>query len=313
MQVVFFGSPLFAAHILEKMVGENVAVVAVVTKPDKPQGRHLQVMPAAVKEFASQRLPNLPILQPKVCSSPEFVETLRSFQADLFVVVAYGEILSQAVLDIPPLGCVNVHASLLPHLRGAAPIPRALMRGDPKTGISIIRLVRKMDAGDILHQKELFIGPNTIASELEQELCDLGAQALLKVINDFTHGSIQAIAQDHAKATFADKIVPADTLIDWSKDARVIHNQIRGLSYHPGAWCLVSYKGQQKRLKVLRTEIRPLPETKTGTLLLPSKNSLVIACGKDGLALLEVQLEGRPVLAINDFLRGLSAEQLYIL
>src|SRR5437588_1525223 len=154
MKIIYFGTPLFAAKVLEELSRKGIDIAAIVTKPDKPQGRELKLQPPSVKLFAEKFLPGVPLFQPAKCSTPEFAEILRGFGADLFVVVAYGEIIKKEVLDIPRFGCINVHASLLPKYRGAAPIQRALMNGEKETGISIIQLVKEMDAGDVLSESK---------------------------------------------------------------------------------------------------------------------------------------------------------------
>ncbi len=294
MRVVFFGTPEFAATVLQAIFSE-CEIVAIVTRPDTPQGRSQKLQPPAVKQKATEILPHIPLLQPLKCSTPEQIEILKSYDADLFIVVAYGEILSQALLDVPKLGCINLHASLLPYYRGAAPIQRCLMAGEKETGVSIIRMVRKMDAGDVLHMEKMTVPSDMTGGELEQALSVIGSRALIKVIHDFQSDQIVSEEQEHAKATFADKLTTADGHIDWSRPANEIYNRIRALSPTPGAWCEVLFRGQKRRLKILRAT-------------LDSQGSITISvpCGDGTLHILQLQLEGKAVMSAADFLRGVD-------
>jgi methionyl-tRNA formyltransferase len=306
MKIVFFGTPEFAAHILEDLVRHKIDIVAIVTKPDRPQGRKLQLLPPAVKSAAERLLPQVPVFQPQKCSTPEFVATLQKFNADLFVFVAYGEIIKQEVLQLPPLGCINVHASILPQYRGASPIRRCLLDGAQETGISIIQLVKEMDAGDVLYTEKLSIPEQMTFKELESALCTMGSRCLLKTLSDFEQGSVTRTPQDHTQATFAHKIPPASYEIDLKKSAREVHNLIRALSPEPGAWLYVTIRGQKKRLKVLISEVCTDEDISQapGTSLPSPKNTLLVACGKGSIFFHEVQLEGKQKMAISDFLRG---------
>ena len=305
MKIIFFGTPDFAAHILADLVRAKIDVLAVVTKPDKPQGRSAKLIPPPVRQIAHSLLPSIPVYQPEKCSTPEFAAILRTLPADLYVVVAYGEIMRQDILDIPSHGCVNVHASLLPAYRGAAPIQRCLMNGESESGISIIRLVRKMDAGDIVCMEKIPIDENMTAPELESKLCALGSQLIQKVIVDIESGNACYTEQDHAKATFADKIVPEECAIDWKKPARDIHNLVRAVTPHPGAFCYVSLRGERKRMKVLRSQLHIAENFLPASLHLIQKSKLLVGCGVGALQVLELQVEGKPVMKAEDFLRGI--------
>lgn len=277
-KIVYFGTPVFAARVLAYLLKEGVPIAGVVTQPDRPQGRSGAPAPSAVKEIAQ----GLPLLQPEKSSDPQFLETLRAWQADLFVVVAFGQILPQVLLDIPPKGCINVHASLLPHLRGAAPMQRALMNGDRETGISIQKMVRKLDAGDVIAEVKMPIGEDTTLGELHDALCERAQPLLREVLVLYGKGIPPARTQDESRVTLAPKIEAAETQILWSRPPQEIHNQVRGLSPKPGAWTWVEVGGEKKRLKVLRTQV----------------------VGGE-LKLLEVQPEGRKPMAGEQWLRGL--------
>ena len=233
LKVIFFGTSSFAARILSFLTENQVNVVAVVTRPDKPSGRNLQLSPSPVKEIAEKTLKHVPILQPLKASLPEFIEDLQRVKGDLYVVVAYGEILKQSILDLPKKGCVNIHASLLPKYRGAAPIQRCLMAGEEETGITIIEMVAAMDAGPILAQESIPIPLELTFGELEPQLCQLGAKLILDVIKKYSEGDVIKKEQDHGLATFAPKILPEDEKIHWERSAFAVNNQIRALSQNP--------------------------------------------------------------------------------
>ncbi len=303
MKVVFFGTPLFAAQVLQYLLDQQVQVVAVITKPDKPKGRSSHLVPTPVKEVAIAH--NLPYYQPELVSAPEFADVLQAYQADLFVVVAYGEIIKQHLLDMPKRGCINLHASLLPKYRGAAPIQRSLINGEQETGVTIIHMAKKMDAGDIIHIVKVPIGPDTTYGELEKSLCDVGSKALLRVIRDFEQGIIPRIPQDHSQATFAPKIELEDCQLDWSQPAASLHNLVRGVSPFPGAWCWVQVRGQMLRLKVFKSQLTEGPAEPPGKILNYGKGGIVVSCQVGALRLLEVQLEGKKLMPAEELTRGI--------
>jgi len=303
MNIVFFGTSPFAANLLDCLLKAKINVVAVVTRTDKPQGRSLKVSAPPVKELASQSYPDLPVLQPLKSSTPEFAEHLKKFNSDLFIVAAYGEILKSFILDIPKLGAINVHGSLLPKYRGAAPIQRSLMNGDQETGVTIMKMVLEMDAGDMLEKVRIPLSSNSTFGELEEKLSKMACPALLKVIQQIEDGSLQPTAQNPSEVTFAPKITSQETEIKWNRPAVEIHNLIRAISPQPGAWCWVQVGGDKKRLKIKRSEV---VESKGyfGENLVFSDKEWIVACGSDALKLLEVQLEGKKSLPIGEFLRG---------
>lgn len=308
MKVIFFGTPPFAASILESLIGAGIEVCAVVSRPDRSKGRSGTPVPTPVKEFLLQNAPSLPIYQPEKCSTPEFAEQLREHRADLFVVVAYGEIIKQDILDIPRLGCINIHASLLPKLRGAAPIQRAIIDGEKKTGITIMHMVRKMDAGDMIAKVEVAIGPETTFGELEKELMEVSAPLLLEVIQQIEKGVAQREPQDESLVTFAPKIELEDCEIDWNQPAEKIHDLIRGVNPYPGAWTTVEVKGEAKRMKVFRSRIASEPmgmDLPAGTFH-KEKKSLFVVCGKGTLEILEVQVEGKKRMTSAELLLGIN-------
>lgn len=311
MKAIFFGTPFFAAEVLEYLLHNGIEIVAIISKPDRAKGRVRTPVPTPVK-LLSSKYSYIPIYQPEVVSDPEFAETLRQFQADLFIVVAYGEIIKQHLLDMPRFGCINLHASLLPHYRGAAPIQRCIIQGEKESGVTIMHMVRKMDAGDMIHIVKTPINSETTFGELEQTLCDIGKAALLHVVLNINSPSLPRIPQDHSLATLAPKIELEDCEIRWDLPAETIHNLVRGVNPYPGAWCFVSLRNSQKRLKINRARVIPYPHTAPGTIVNPLNlnANLIVAAGDNALELLEVQLEGRKLMSSAEFMRGISRDSL---
>ncbi len=306
MRIVFFGTSQFAARILTYLAQQRVDVCAVVTRPDRPKGRERHVIPPPVKQAALQLMPPLPIHQPEKASTPDFESVLKRYGADLFVVVAYGEILKQDLLNLPKWGCVNVHASLLPKYRGAAPMQRALMQGEPVTGVAIMEMVLQMDAGAIFDTFELPVPEEMTFGELEDKLCTAAGPLLLKVLRAFESGTVQKKPQDPHPVTFAAKITPEEEQIKWEKTARDLHNLIRALSPAPGAWCFLTMGEERKRLKIKRSRIIPDLSGSPGQTLIFGKEGWVVACGQGALRLLEVQLEGKRVMSTEEFIKGVK-------
>ena len=292
MRIVFFGTSSFAAKVLKYLLANDAGVVAVVTRPDKPQGRSSKLTAPPVKDVAG----NLPVYQPIKASTDDFASQLKDIRPDLFVVVAYGEIIKKNILDIPSKGCINVHASLLPKYRGAAPMQRCLMQGEKETGVTIMEMDVGLDSGPILEVATIDVPLEMTFGELEMKMFDQSCPALLRVIHALEIGSIEKKPQDHSLATYAAKITPVDEEIHWDKTAEEIHNQIRALSPKPGAFCTITINGEKKRLKILRTY--------------PTEEGFSVP-GKTGfLQLLDVQLEGKNPMKAEDFLRGLQGKSL---
>lgn len=309
IKVVFFGTPPFAAQVLSELFKNGIDVAAVVSKPDRPQGRSLTPLPTPVKVMANSHNPTLPVYQPELASAPGFSDVLRSHHADLFIVVAYGEIIKQDLLDMPRLGFINLHASLLPKYRGAAPIQRCIINGETESGVTIMHMVKKMDAGDIISMVKTPITPEMTYGELEAILCKIGSAALIKAISDLETGIAQRIPQDHSQATFAPKIELEDCEIHWNLTAQEIHNLVRGVNPAPGAWCTVEVRGTKKRLKINRTALLPM-QGKPREILAFGKDGLIVACQTDALQILELQLEGKKAMPTQEFVRGFSVDQL---
>lgn len=310
MKIVFFGTPEFAAEILKDLAEKKREIVGIVSRPDKPKGRSLKLTSTPVKMAAFEIFPNVPFFQPIKASDPEFVEQLKALDADLFIVVAYGQILKQNLLDLPPKGCINIHASLLPKYRGAAPIQRSLIEGENETGITIMQMTLGLDAGDMLYQLKMPIPIDMNAKELRLSLCQLSKEAINYVIDHFE--KITPIPQDETAVTFAPKIEMVDAKIDWNNASMTLHNLIRGVSEDIGAFCKILLKGEEKLFKILSTQILPgnaLP----GTLLEFGKNGIVVATSDGALKLLFVQLEGKKLISGKEFACGYKKEDIIFL
>ncbi len=307
MRVLFFGTPSFAAEVLHYLLQQGIHIVGVISKPDKPIGRSGTPVPVPVKVEAERW--KIPVLQPEKVSAPEFAETLKAFQADLFVVVAYGEILKQHVLDMPSKGCINLHASLLPKLRGAAPIQRAIIEGGLESGVTVMHMVRKMDAGEMIAVAKVPIGPEMTYGELEESLLSVGRTLLCDVINQFRDGIPSSTAQDESQATLAPKIELEDCKIDWKMSSRDIHNLIRGVNPAPVAWCFVQIGSEKKRLKIYRSKLLDLPDGPFGVIFETPGKLAAVRCVDGYIELQEVQLEGKKKMAAGDFLRGLPGKK----
>lgn len=304
MRLVFFGTPIFAARILEYLVSQGHTIVAIVTRPDKPRGRSQQLQPSAVKALAQEKWPEIPLFQPTKASTEPFAEQLKNLKPDVFIVVAYGEIIKENLLKVPSKMCVNIHGSILPKYRGAAPIQRALMAGEKETGITIIEMVLQMDAGDILGIEKVEIGTETNFTELRDALCEMSGPLVERVLEKIERGTVRKIPQNHAEATFAPKITSEDRIIHWEKSAEELHNQIRALSPDPGALCTVEVKGQKKSLLVKRAKKNLNLSGAPGQTLVYQKNEWTVACGSGAISLLEIQLEGKKAMKIDEFIRG---------
>jgi methionyl-tRNA formyltransferase len=303
VNIIFFGTSNFASTLLDCLLKHKLNIVAVVTRIDKPKGRSLKVSSPPVKELIQKNYPDLPVLQPLKASTPEFADHLKRFNPDLFIVADYGEILKSLILDMPFLGAINVHGSMLPKYRGAAPIQRSLINGDLKTSVSIVKMVLALDAGDVLAHEEIDLPSSMTFGELAQKMSLLACPLLIKVIKQIKEGTVHAVPQDPSQVTFAPKISSAETEIKWNRPATDIHNLIRGISPQPGAWCWVEIGADKKRLKIKRSEVTE-GQGYFGENIVFSDKEWIVACGSGALKLLEVQLEGKKSLPIGDFLRG---------
>ena len=297
--ILFMGTPEFAVPSLEKLVGQGYPVIAVVTQPDRPKGRGKQLAPPPVKVWAEEH--HLPVLQPERVKDQEFMDAFRRLKPDLVAVAAFGQILPKGILDLPPLGCINVHPSLLPKYRGAAPLNWTIIRGETATGVTIMRMDEGMDSGDILIQEETPLGPEETFGELQDRLAERGADLLLKTIGMVTDGTVRRTPQDHASATFAPRLKKENGVIDWHRHADEIVRLIRGLSPSPCAYSFL----QGRTLKIFSAAARKSPIGQIpGTVLAVTPEGLPIAAGEGLVFLREVQAEGKKRMPVQDFLRG---------
>jgi methionyl-tRNA formyltransferase len=298
MRTVFLGTPEFAVPTLERMLAAGHQVLEAITQPDRPKGRKQEMTPSPVKA-AALRL-GIPVYQPERMRRPEAQEHLRALAPDVMVVVGYGQIIPQSVIDIAPLGIINVHASLLPELRGAAPIQWSIARGYAVTGVTTMRIDAGLDTGDIIDKWETAIGPDETAPELSSRLAEAGADLAVRTLAALADGSARPEPQDHARATLAPILKKEDGRIDWASPAQSIHNLIRGFQPWPGAY--TTFRGQSLHLwrSRLVPQRRSLPP---GALI---SEAGVFAVGGDGasLELLEVQLEGRKKMSAEVFANG---------
>jgi methionyl-tRNA formyltransferase len=299
LRIVFFGTPAFAVPTLDALLASRHHVVGVVTQPDRPRGRGQRTTDAPVKARAIDA--SVPVLQPVALKAPAFLSALSAFDADLGVVAAYGRILTDAVLALPRLGLINVHASLLPKYRGAAPVHRAVMAGDSTTGITIMRVVKALDAGPTFASTKRIIGPDETSSEVEHDLARLGAPLLLETVDRLALGDAREEPQDDASATYAPRITKDDSSIDWSRPARELHNQVRGL--HP--WPHAQSYLDGKRLILLRSLVMPdLTDAPPGSIVVAKGDDFAVATGNGVLKILTLQLEGRKPMTAREFLAG---------
>ena len=305
VRVVFFGTPAFAVPTLRGLVESEHSVVAVITQPDRPRGRGQRVSDSPVKTLAVAE--ELSVLQPGRANDPAFLAQMMALTPDLGVVAAYGKLLPDTLLTTPRLGMINVHASLLPKYRGAAPIQRAVLSGETETGITIIRLVREMDAGPMLGRVTRPIGPDETSDLIERDLATLGADVLMRVVDQLATGRSSEEPQDHRLAIRAPRLTKTDGVIDWTRSSAAVHNQVRAL--HP--WPHASSHLDGRRYVILRShpgspsDIQPTAHPPVpGEVLEAARDRLVVATGHGTLDILEIQPEGRRALAVRDFLAG---------
>ena len=301
VRVCFLGTPDFAVTCLKKLLDdEHFEVVGVVTQPDRPAGRKMVLSPTPVKSLAQAR--GLRVISPESLNQELIIQEVQKWNAEVAVVVAFGQIVSQKFLDSFHFGCVNVHASLLPRWRGAAPIQRAVEFGDTETGVCLQKMVKELDAGDVIGARKILITSNMNAKELFDALAEKGADLLHIELMDYIRGNLAPLPQDSNFVTYAKKINKAEAEIKWDHSAEQIHNRIRAFVMGPGSWTLF----QGKKLKVHRTRIKDLNQiSKTpGIITKVNPDSIEVATGKGILEILEVQAESRNRQTLAEFLKG---------
>lgn len=296
MRVVFWGTPDFSLPALKNIYNSNHEIVAVVTIPDKKQGRGLKEVSSPVKQWAVEN--KIPVLQPEQLQDPLFIQQLHEINADIFVVVAF-KILPPAVFTIPKFGSFNLHASLLPKFRGAAPIQWALLKGETKTGVTTFKLEQKVDTGNLYMQQSIDIEPQDNFGTLHDKLSVLGSNVVVQTLDLIASGNYVLLPQNNSDATPAPKILKETCLIDWTKTAADTRNFIRGLSPYPGAYFI----HKNEVYKVFSAEIAPGIKLASAEIK-TSKNEIFIGCANDSLKILELQKEGRKKMTAEEFLRG---------
>ncbi len=298
LRVVFMGTPDFAVPTLSEIIGQGHEVVAVYTRAPKPAGRGMDEQKTPVHRLADRF--GIPVFTPRTLRDEQAQADFASLGADVAVVVAYGLILPKPVLDAPALGCLNLHGSLLPRWRGAAPIQRAIMAGDAETGVMVMRMDEGLDTGPVAMVERIAIGPDMTAQDLHDRMASLGADLMVRALAALDRGSLSFGPQADAGVTYAAKIDKAEARIDWSRPASEVHNKVRGLSPFPGAWFEADLGKGPERVKVLRTTLAAGTGA-PGTLV---DNDLTVACGEGAVRLVEVQRAGAKAMKAIDFLNG---------
>lgn len=315
IRIVFMGTPDFAVESLKELIDNGYNVVGVITTPDKPSGRGQKMHMSAVKQYAMSQ--NIPVLQPEKLKDPAFIEELKSWNADLQVVVAF-RMLPEIVWDMPPMGTFNLHASLLPQYRGAAPLNWAVINGETESGVSTFLLKHEIDTGNILFQEKVPIGPDETVGDLHDKLMEVGAQLVMRTVDALAEGTAKGIAQDvliarGAAVKPAPKIFKDDCRINWDNPGSQIHNLIRGLSPYPTSWTVFREKDGEKEIpiKIYRARFEKDNNVEIpGTVIIPNRKELKIACQDGFISITELQMAGKKRMNIEDFLRGFqNAEQ----
>jgi len=301
VRIFFLGTPESAAFTLRTLLREGFEVVGVLTRADAPKGRSLHLTPSPVKDAALEA--NLPVYQFEKASSPKSIEAVRSLEPDVIAVVAFGQILSEELLRIPKRAIINVHYSLLPRYRGAAPVHWAIVNGEKETGVTVQHLAKKLDSGDIILQEKVAISPDDTAGTLSEKLTEVGAALLVKALRQLEAGTAPRIPQDESQATYARKLTKEDGEIDWSLSAAQVVNRVRGMNPWPGAYTFFPEKEHRRMLKLLTVKAILERAGSPGQVLI-TKDRLVVAAGDGSVELLDVQPEGKRQMPAEEFLRG---------
>ncbi|WP_224984718.1 methionyl-tRNA formyltransferase [Geomonas agri] len=297
LRIIFMGTPEFACPTLRTLIERGENVVAVVTQPDRPKGRGQQTLPPPVKVVAEQH--GIPVLQPVKVRLPESIEQIRALEPDLIVVIAFGQILPKALLDIPKHGCINVHASLLPRYRGAAPLNWCIINGEDETGVTTMMMDVGLDTGDMLLKSATPIDPDEDTQSLHDRMSLLGAELLAQTLDRLVAGELTPEKQDDSLTCYAPMMKKEDGLIDWTRSARDIKNQVRGMTPWPGAFSYLD----DKLLKVYKVQTAAGTGT-PGEVVSAGRDGIEVACGEGSLLIRELQLEGKKRMAAGDFLAG---------
>jgi methionyl-tRNA formyltransferase len=299
MKILFWGTPEFAVPTLKTLYEANHEIVGVVTQPDRPKGRGRTLQPSPVKQYALEK--GLQVFQPEKASNPKFIDDLYQLRSDMFIVIAYGQILRQTVLEIPKWFCMNIHASLLPKYRGAAPINRSILNGDTETGITTMKMDEGMDTGDMLLKRTVPIKLDDDAVSLAEKLSKVGAESTIETLELLARGKLDLIAQNDSEATLAPKLKKEEGLIDWEKSAETLHNQVRGFSPWPGAYTFYG----AKRVSIIKSEMVSGEESdEPGVVARVSDYGIEVGTSKGRLIVKELKPEGKGGMSAQSFLRG---------
>lgn len=305
LRIVFMGTPEFAIPSLDMLYKEGYEIAAVVTQTDKPKGRGNKLVPTPVKQYAMER--GIPVMQPEKVKTAEFAQWLGKLEPDALVTAAYGKILPKAVLDIPKHGCINVHGSLLPRYRGPAPIQRAVINGESRTGITTMYTDVGMDTGDMLLKEEVDIPRDMTSGELYEILSSVGAAVLKKTLEGIKDGTVKRIPQLDEEATYAPMITKETGLIAWDRSSREVHNLVRGVSPRPGAYSY--YRGSRIRVWKSVTMEEKGVHGKPGEILKVDKRGMNVACGEGVLSILELQFDSGKRMSVEEYTRGHSLDE----
>ncbi len=304
MNLVFMGTPEFALPTLKTLHQSSHSILSVITQPDRPKGRGQKLAVSPIKQYALDF--NIPVLQPKTVNAPEFIESLNQNPPDFIIVVAFGQILSEAFLKIPKQFCINLHSSLLPKYRGAAPIHRSILNGDTKTGVTTMIMDKGMDTGDILLMKGTPIHATDNAQSLHDTLSEMGGDLVLETLARLEKNTLLPIPQNHDDATYAPKLKKEEGLFQWEKPATTLFNQVRGLTPWPGTYTLLN----KKRLRILKAEvIGGTPDDDPGKVVRVTDMGIEVGTGLDRLMLTELQPEGKKSMSAKSFLAGHKIER----
>lgn len=298
MKIIFAGTPAFAAKALESILASSHKVLAVLTQPDRPAGRGMQLTASPVKQVAQQH--NLPVLQPSTLKDAEIQHQLVAYQADVMVVAAYGLILPKPVLEMPRYGCLNIHASLLPRWRGAAPVQRAILAGDKETGITIMQMDEGLDTGAMLLMSPCRIEDSDTSATLLDKLTNIGAEAILEVLNKLPSGAIKPEAQDSSQATYANKLIKTEAALDWKNASEQLQRAIQAYNPFPVASATLN----QTTIRIWQATARPDGHGKPGQILSVDKQGILVACGKGALNLEVLQRPNNKAMPASQFVQG---------
>jgi methionyl-tRNA formyltransferase len=308
ISIGFFGTSIFALKALSKLYENQVNIKFVVSQTPKPSGRGNRISDSPVGDFAKKK--NLSLLCPNKLDE-EFYNQISSYNIDFIVVVAYGKLLTRKILRLPKFFCLNIHASILPKWRGAAPIQRAILNSDKKTGVSIMILEENLDSGPVIMNKAICIEKNDNAGTLHEKLSVIGSELILKALEDIFNNKYSTKKQKESEATYAEKILKSETKIDWSENAQIINNKVRAFYPWPGAWTYLHKKNKKIRIKIVETEVINSPEALSKENLRAAEKNLIVKCNESYLKIKKLQPEGKKILNYSDFLNGLSNQKFF--